>query len=99
MKRRKRRFTVVRTNLHEAADGAAGLQVGAVQDPLARRHRCKVLLIAQRRSDDDVGTAGIEGLLVQDDASYLCNVYKCIQYFLYTCCCGQLIELKRRAAY
>ena len=50
------------------AGGAAGLQVGAVQDPLPGGHGGQVLLVAQGVPHDDVGAAGVERLLVQHHA-------------------------------
>lgn len=52
------------TNLNEVAHGAAGLQVGAVQDPLSCCHRCQILFVSQRGAHNDVGAARVERLLV-----------------------------------
>lgn len=58
------------SDLNEATHGATGLQIRAMKDPFPRRHRCQVFLITQRSPDDDVGAAGVEGLLVQNNTTF-----------------------------
>lgn len=60
------RFTTASAepNLNEVAHGAAGLQVGPVQDPLSCCHGCQILFVSQRGPDNNVGAARVERLLV-----------------------------------
>lgn len=58
------------SDLNEVANRATGLQVRAVQDPFASSHCGQILLITQRRANDDVGAAGVKGLLVKDYTTY-----------------------------